>query len=182
MVTVRTYWNLAEAALAKSLLDNYEIFSALFHENAFLYGRAPFAMPIRLAVDERKADQALCVLSNDLERAAQIELSEPSGALPIERRAPLEITNHNPWELLVLAFYFLLPGICVLRTKYPVVVANSLWIRREIAAVAIFHFLGWLALGFAAFLIALYFRLRRSSIVEDSWDADAANGRAREKS
>src|SRR6266852_7983035 len=116
MVTVRTFWNLAEAALAKSLLDNYEIFCALFRENAFLYGRAPFAMPIRLAVDERKVDQALCVLSNDLERAAQIELSEASGALPIERRTPLEITNHNPWELRMLAFYLVVPAICVLRT------------------------------------------------------------------
>src|ERR1700736_1273771 len=163
MVTVRTYWNLAEAALAKSLLDNYEIFCALFHENAFLYGRAPFAMPMRLAVDERKADQALCVLSNDLERAAQIELTEATGALPVERRTPLEITNHNPWELLVLAFYFLLPGTCVLRTKYPVVVANSLWIRREVAAVAVFHFLGWLALGLCVSLIVVYFYLRWSS-------------------
>src|SRR5260370_723430 len=83
--------------------------------------------------------------------------------LSIEGRLRLEIANHNPWELLVLAFYFLLTGICVLWTKYSVVVTTSLLIRREIVAVAIFHFLGWLALGYAAFLIGLYFRLRRSS-------------------
>ncbi len=163
MVTVRTYWNLAEAALAKSLLDNYEIFCALFHENAFLYGRAPFAMPIRLAVDECKADQALCVLSNDLERAAQIELSEASGALPIERRTPLEITNHNPWELLMLAFYLVVPAICVLRTKFPTLATGSR-ARYFIARATVTQFLSWLMLFFAVVLVVFYFRVRHSSV------------------
>jgi len=48
MIAIRAYWSQAEAALAKSVLDNYEIPCALLHENANLYGRAPFAMPVRL--------------------------------------------------------------------------------------------------------------------------------------
>ncbi len=37
MVTVRTYWSLAAAALAKSVLDNYEIDCTLLDENASRY-------------------------------------------------------------------------------------------------------------------------------------------------
>ena len=58
MIAIRTYWNPAEAALGKTLLDNYEVACALFHENANLYGRAPMAMPIRLVVREDQADWA----------------------------------------------------------------------------------------------------------------------------
>ena len=48
MVTLRAYSNPAEAALAKSLLDDYNILCSLADENAYLYGGAPFAMPIRI--------------------------------------------------------------------------------------------------------------------------------------
>jgi hypothetical protein len=74
-----------------------------------------------------------------------------------------EGSDGNPWELLVVAFLFLVPGLCVLQTKYPVVVTISSRIRREIAAVTIIHFLGWLGIGFAAVLVATYFRVLRSS-------------------
>jgi len=52
MVAVRAFWSPAQAALAKSLLDNHEIPCALLDENSRVYSRGgQFAVPIRLAVD-----------------------------------------------------------------------------------------------------------------------------------
>jgi hypothetical protein len=48
MVTVHTYWSPVEAGLAKSLLDDYEIFCVLADEDTNRYAGAPFAVPIRL--------------------------------------------------------------------------------------------------------------------------------------
>jgi hypothetical protein len=58
MVTLRTYSNPAEAALAKSLLDDHKIFCSLADENVNLYGGGPLAMPIRLLVAEDQAEEA----------------------------------------------------------------------------------------------------------------------------
>lgn len=161
MVTVRTYWVSAEAALAKSVLDDYEIFCALIHENAHLYGRAPFAMPVRLVVDEDQADQAIHILNGDPEAAAEIEASIDA-SLPPPGTA-YEFKSSRPWEMLAIAFYFLLPGICVLQIKHPHLINPDRSVDREIAAVDVIHLLGWLAIMFAGFLLALYFYALRSS-------------------
>ena len=62
MVTIRTYSNPAEAAMAKSLLDSQDIFCRLADENVNLYGGGPLAMPIRLVVAEDQAQEAIRVL------------------------------------------------------------------------------------------------------------------------
>ena len=62
MVTLRTYSNPAEAAMAKSLLDDHKIFCSLADENMNLYGGGPLAMPIRLMVDEDQAEEAARIL------------------------------------------------------------------------------------------------------------------------
>jgi tetratricopeptide (TPR) repeat protein len=62
VVTIRTYSNPAEAAMAKSLLDSHDIFCRLADENVNLYGGGPLAMPIRLLVTEDQAQQAIRVL------------------------------------------------------------------------------------------------------------------------
>lgn|ERR1043166_214713 len=62
MVTIRTYTNGAEAAMAKSLLDSHDIFCRLADENANLYGGGPLAMPIRLLVAEDQAEEAARIL------------------------------------------------------------------------------------------------------------------------
>ena len=62
MVTLRTYSNPAEAAMAKSLLDNHDIFCRLADENVNLYGGGPLAMPIRLLVGEDQAEEAARIL------------------------------------------------------------------------------------------------------------------------
>ena len=62
MVTLRTYSNPAEAALAKSLLDDHKIFCSLADENVNLYGGGPLAMPIRLLVADDQAEEAARIL------------------------------------------------------------------------------------------------------------------------
>src|ERR1700731_737591 len=62
MVTLRTYSNPAEAAMAKSLLDNHKIICSLADENVNLYGGGPLAMPIRLLVAEEQAEEASRIL------------------------------------------------------------------------------------------------------------------------
>jgi len=62
VVTIRTYSNQAEAAIAKSLLDNHDIFCRLADENVNLYGGGPLAMPIRLLVAEDQAQEAMRIL------------------------------------------------------------------------------------------------------------------------
>jgi hypothetical protein len=159
VVTVRIYLNLVQAQLAKSLLDDYGIFCALWHENAHLYGRAPFAMPVRLCVDEDQAEQAIHILAGDLERLAQIEKDE--GASPAGITAG-GLRDRTPWELLAIAFYFLLPAICVLQIRYPVVVGASAGAHYVITRLTVAHFFGWLAIAFAALLIVTYFYMRQA--------------------
>ncbi|PYJ77043.1 MAG: hypothetical protein DME77_04195 [Verrucomicrobia bacterium] len=62
MVTLRTYSNPAEAAIAKSVLDDHKIFCSLADENVNLYGGGPLAMPIRLLVAEGQAEEAARIL------------------------------------------------------------------------------------------------------------------------
>jgi tetratricopeptide (TPR) repeat protein len=64
MVTLRTYLNPAEAAIAKSLLDDHKIVCSLADENANLYGGGPLAMPIRLLVAEEQVEQAGHILDD----------------------------------------------------------------------------------------------------------------------
>ena len=161
MVTVRTYWSLAEAALAKSVLDNYEISAALLDENASLYSRGgQFAVPIRLVVDEAKAERAVHILSAEFEKADEIELRED---VTITSGGEPENVNRNPWELLMIAFYLLVPAICLIRTDFPTYVAGR-WGGYYVARATVAHFLSWLAVIGAVLLIIAYFRVRRSSL------------------
>jgi len=78
MVTLRTYTNSIEAGMAKSILDEHNIFYSLADENANMYGGAPFAMPVRLEVREEQADEALRILqTNAAELTKGESIDEP---------------------------------------------------------------------------------------------------------
>jgi Putative prokaryotic signal transducing protein len=62
MVTLRAFSMPAQAALAKSLLDDHGIVCALADEGAYLYGGAPLAMPVRVVVAEEQAEEAARIL------------------------------------------------------------------------------------------------------------------------
>ena len=142
MVTLRLYLNFAQAALAKSILDDYEIFCALFDENMHLY-RAPFAIPIRLMVDERQAAFAFYVLQGDLDKAAEAEAR--AGEMEL-----VEFPSRNPWEILVVAFYYLLPGLCYVGIEGVVFRPHGLPSPYGTVSVSVAHFFGWITVGFAA--------------------------------
>jgi hypothetical protein len=163
MIALRTYANSVEAALAKSLLDDHQIFCSLADENANLYGGGPFAMPIRLLVNEDQAELALRILDRDLGAVGDIDAAGSAGVTPAEIAASGEMLDDNPWELLAVAFCFVIPGVCALQTKYPTVVGAGRRAGAGVAAVSIIHFLGWLAVVFGMLLLAVYLYLRRSS-------------------
>jgi hypothetical protein len=161
MVTVRTYWSLAEAALAKSVLDNYETPAALLDENASLYSRGgQFAVPIRLVVDEAEAERAAHILSAEFEKADEIESKEAAANVSVGDQ---KNANRNPWELLMIAFYLLVPAICLITTNFPSYVTGH-WGGYYVARATVAHFLSWLAAIVAVLLIIAYFRVRRSSL------------------
>ena len=161
MVTVRTYWSPADAALAKSVLDNYEIRNALLDENSNLSARgAQFAVPIRLVVDEDDVDRAICILNNDFEKAAEIESAKEVEA--VEQPAPPEKVNRNPWELLMVAFYLALPAASIIWTKFAIH-PHARWANYLASRITIARFLSWLFLLVAVILVVVYFRIRRSA-------------------
>jgi putative signal transducing protein len=64
MVTLRAYSNPAQAAVAKSVLDDHKLYCALADENVNLYGGGPLAMPIRLMIADEQVEAADHILSN----------------------------------------------------------------------------------------------------------------------
>jgi len=163
MVTVRTYWSPAQAALAKSLLDNYEIPCALLDENSSVYSRGgQFAVPIRLIVSEGEIDRAIGLLSGDFERAVEPVSDETVNEFLIKDSVEDEKANRNPWELLVVAFYLSLPAMCLIFTRFPSDVAGR-WGRYYIARATITHFLSWVGFAFAVLLVTIYFAIRHSA-------------------
>lgn len=162
MVTIRSYTNPVDAALAKSLLDNYEIPCALLHENANLYTRgAQLIVPIRLMVDEADADLAVPILDADFDKAAEIDLAKHAVTTPTKDTMSQEIINRNPWELLVLAFYLSVPAVGVLQKKVPTQVVPNARIQYLIVRANITHFLAWIGLVVAIALVVSYFLVRR---------------------
>ena len=160
MVTIRNYLSPAQAALDKSLLDDHGIACSVADENAHLYGGGPLAMPIRLLVDEKHAAEATRILGTNVERPIEdVSTSEP--AMSIDEKPPA-IAKDNPWEVLVIAALFLLPGVCALQLKYPAIVASKRAYSTAVA-VAVFHLFGWLAVAVAAILVGLYFLILRSA-------------------
>jgi tetratricopeptide (TPR) repeat protein len=64
LVTLRSYSNALDAAIAKSRLDDHQIVCNLADENAHLYGGGPLAMPVRLLVEEEQAERAAHILDD----------------------------------------------------------------------------------------------------------------------
>ena len=163
MVTVRSYWNAAEAAIGKSLLDDYGILCALADENAHIYTYC--ASPVRLVVNEAQAEWALQILNGHPEAAAE---TDAAGELPIiQLNLPTDRENRNPWEFLAIAFLFLLPGFCFLQIRHPKIAGRSPGRNYPTALVDVIHFLGWLGIAAGICLIALYVYTRLFPVVDD---------------
>jgi len=120
MVTLRTYSNPVEAALAKSLLDDHKIFCSLADENVNLYGGGPLAMPIRLLVADDQAEEAARILktkgpelSDDFDPGTANE--KPSRKEDINQQILSEVRklHHISQWMLLLAISILVIAVCL---------------------------------------------------------------------
>jgi hypothetical protein len=172
MVTLRAFSNPAEAALAKSLLDDHNILCSLADENAYLYGGAPLAMPVRLLVAEDQAEEADRVLKNPSEDCADFEpdpdkrVEETTATIAGDRLPAQRAATNNPWELLAVAALLLLPGLMLLMQAHELIlVAPGRRISRH--SITVFssttaHVLGASVIAVALLLIVLFFFTRRA--------------------
>jgi tetratricopeptide (TPR) repeat protein len=120
MVTLCTYSNPAEAALAKSLLNDHKIFCSLADENVNLYGGGPLAMPIRLLVAEEQAEEAARILktkgpglSDDFDPGTANE--KPSQKEDTNQQILSEVRklHHISQWMLLLAISILVIAVCL---------------------------------------------------------------------
>lgn len=169
MVTLRAFSNQAEAALAKSVLDEHNITCTLADENVNLWTPAQFVMPVRILVAEEQAEEAARILDEggrnlpDAERIPGREATD-------ERKA-----RDNPWELLAIAFMVALPSGALLLQKHDLIsqvprrvtwmsgpvygriTRANIWVISSASA----HLIGFLLLVAALLLVVLYVYLRR---------------------
>jgi tetratricopeptide (TPR) repeat protein len=109
MVTLRTYWSQAEAAIAQTRLEAEGIVCALADENSNLYaGTGQVAIPIRLLVEEGSVDQARRILEEPTPLPDDFDpASEGDGsALPPNEEVMFELNrlrHTNRWILLGIA-------------------------------------------------------------------------------
>ncbi|HZE58210.1 MAG TPA: DUF2007 domain-containing protein [Chthoniobacterales bacterium] len=170
MVTLRAFSTPAEAALAKSLLDDHGIISSLADENSYLYGGAQLAMPVRLVVAEEQLEEAARILKAppdglNVEPAVQKEIAQAASRL----RHKHEQSAGNPWQLLALAALLAIPGVMLLAQRYNLLlVAYNRPTRRgtTIITPTDAHILGLLIIAISCFLVFLYFHVRRDIALE----------------
>jgi hypothetical protein len=180
MVTLRVFSNPSEAALAKSVLDDHNILCSLADENAYFYGGAPFAMPVRIVVADEQAAEADHILKRagghlagfdsnaDSEVQQSIETIRQEGLSEREQRLPAQsLAKNNPWEILAIATLLLLPGLALLLQKHGLILVG--WrggrISRTATTVlspATAHLLGALVVVLAFLLTILFFYIRRA--------------------
>jgi hypothetical protein len=166
VVTLRTYLNPTEAALVKSLLDDHKIFCSLADENVNIYGGGPLAMPIRLLVADEQVEEARRILEEDAQPSTEDDPHFTVSALEVapttEESAPV-FARDNPWELLVMASLFLIPAICLLLLKHPLLMApNGGQFPGAVLSTSLIHGIGWLAVAVAFLLTISYFYARHS--------------------
>jgi tetratricopeptide (TPR) repeat protein len=96
VVALRAYSNPVEAAIAKSLLDNHNIFCRLADENVNLLGGGPLAMPIRLLVAEDQVEEAARILET---KGPGLSEDFDVGVDPSLSKEPLDVNEQILSEL-----------------------------------------------------------------------------------
>jgi hypothetical protein len=185
MVTLRAYSNPAQAAVAKSVLDDHKIYCALADENVNLYGGGPLAMPIRLMVADEQVEAADHILSNLRQDLPDVfdpttQILSDNGMNQLNEKPSIQghqvseqpPKKNNPWEILVIASLFFLPGLCLLLQRHPLLLIEPRRYRPSVTvlSVALTHFLGWLAVAVALLFMVLFFYTRRMIKHEQSAD------------
>ena len=168
MITLRAFFTPAEAALAKSLLDDHGIVCGLADENSYLYGGAPLAMPVRLLVAEDQAEEALRILKHppDGVSAGPGTEHEDTAIVSVSSADNREAERKNsPWEFLLIALLVSVPGILLLAQKEDLILFASTrqLVRGDFTVISPTnaHWMGAAVIGLALFLVFLFFSVRR---------------------
>jgi tetratricopeptide (TPR) repeat protein len=133
MITLRVFDSAAEAAIAKSVLEDRGISCDLADEATHLYAGAGGAVPVRLLVREDQAEEALRILNmpgpalpDDFEPATGEEQVEEK---PLEVAVELRRLQRTVGRLLVVSavlFFVLFCFVAYLLTERPTYV-DRLW-------------------------------------------------------
>ncbi len=181
MMTLRAYLNPTDVLIAKAHLDDHAVPCAVADELAHLYGGAPFAMPIRLLVREEDVAKATRILAQldvltreDSQSAGDGEDSvvdpriddasvEPKSVAVGGTQASAALASSDPWEILVIALLFLVPGVGLLLNNRSIVLLPPRGQLRSNTAVIppmMTHILALIPIAIAVALTVLYFRTR----------------------
>jgi len=134
MITLRAFGNAAEAAMAKSVLDDHGISCSLADEDSHLYGGAPQAMPVRILVREDQAEEALRILDApglalpenfDVMTGAEPAEEKPAPDVAVELRS-LQQTVRRLVVVSTVLFFLLWCFVAYLLTERPTYV-ERLW-------------------------------------------------------
>jgi hypothetical protein len=181
MLIVRRYMNLMDAGLAKTLLDDYEVFCALFDENAHCLGLY-IAVPVRLVVANAQFARASRILAyaetlssvnGEVVNQQLLSAFDDETLLEDQEEAVDEsLADNNPWEILAITYLFLVPGLgFLLETRQlMLLIWRSRWGKNRFLVLSPFelHLVGVLLIGVAVSLTVLYFYVRRVTTDVDS--------------
>jgi hypothetical protein len=173
MLMLRCYLNFFEAGMVKSFLDDHDIFCALFDENVHVYTGAFPAIPIRLVVSDVQFKQAAGIL-----RAAERSIVEGGGitASPQYQAALDQLDSetvfeedeeieqppksNNPWEILSIAYLFLVPGLGFVLEQRPLTLVAG---RKSIMLSPFqVHFVGAFLITATLLITLCYFYVRQA--------------------
>jgi tetratricopeptide (TPR) repeat protein len=139
MITLRVFDSAAEAAIAKSVLDDRGISASLADEAAHLYSGAPGAIPVRLLVREDQAEEALRILDapgpglpEDFEPVTDGEREEEKPPEPAVELRSLQRTVRRVVIVSAVLFFVLFCFVAYLLTERPTYV-DRLWRNFSVA-------------------------------------------------
>lgn len=133
-ITLRVFDSAAEAAIAKSVLDDHGIACSLADEASHLYSGAPGAIPVRLLVREDQAEDALRILDApgltlpenfDVMTGAEAAEEKPAPDVAVELRS-LRRTVRRLVVVSTVLFFLLWCFVAYLLTERPTYV-ERLW-------------------------------------------------------
>jgi len=174
--TLNSYFNFAQVALDNTLLNNYEIGCNIFDEHAHRSIGLFFAVPVRLMVADRQFHRAAQILA--YAKALPVPADE---AAPYDDQAPVRVIEkqifgedqaepeeveelNNPWEILAVAYLFLVPGIGFLLERLPLMLfaGGRRGNRYLVLSPFDLHLVGVALIGIALLLILSYFYTRQA--------------------